>query len=123
MFGLTYTETVKLRRPVKGTLGVDGSTQYEKPVHADDASDVEVRCKIQERGRVTLDARQTSIRTDATLLYQPTELVKIQTGDFVVRADGAAYEVVGIEAMIAPWGGPPYARVDLVKTAKGVLHG
>jgi hypothetical protein len=116
MFSATYTDLVKIRRPKKTGLSVDGSPAYGQLKHPDDETPVEVRCKIEQRGRLTVDARQASIRTDATLLYSPEGEAKIRDGDFVIRGTDV-YQVVGIESMRAPWGGGTYSRVDLVKSS------
>jgi hypothetical protein len=119
VFAATYTDLARIRRPKKEGLGVDGRPVYGQLKHADDESVIEVRCKIEQRGRLTVDARQANIRTDATLLYSPEGEAKIQDGDFVVHGQ-AVYQVIGIETIRAPWGGLSYSRVDLVKSSLDV---
>jgi hypothetical protein len=122
MFSATYTKEAQLWRPQKGTLGVTGESARAKLIHEDDETPVIIRCKLEERGRVTIDARQRQVRTDATLLYSPEGKARIEDGDIVV-CEGAAYEVVGTETMRGPWGGATYSRVDLVKSALPVEGG
>jgi hypothetical protein len=117
MFGITETETVTIRRAVAGTLPVNGRPEYAQVFNPDDHTAVLVSCKVAERGRITIDARQRQIKTDATLIYGPEGLATLQDNDIVVRSGGRAYEVVGIETLAGAWGTPPRSRVDLVKTA------
>lgn len=126
MFGLTYTEEVTIRRAVAGSLGVGGRPEYAQLLHEDDETAVRIVCKVQERGRTTIDARQRQIKTDATLLYTPSGVATLKDSDIVVRNSHLAYEVVGIETLSGQWGTPAGSRVDLVKTAlpvKGDRHG
>lgn len=123
MFGTTYKESVTIRRAAAGTLGVSGRPEYEKVLHEDDQTPVAIVCKIQERGRITIDARQRQIKTDATLLYCPAGLAILLDNDIVVRADGRAYQIVGIETLTGQWGGAAESRVDLVKTTIAVPGG
>jgi hypothetical protein len=122
MFSATYTDLVTIRRPKKTGLGVTGRPEFGALVNADDETAIVVRCRIEERGRLTVDARQAQIRTDATLLYTPEGDARIQDGDFIVRGQGV-YQVVGIELVRAPWGGGFYGRVDLVKSSLDVFGG
>jgi hypothetical protein len=120
MFGITETEEVTIRRAVAGTLPVNGRPEYSQVLHADDQTAVRISCKIQEKGRLTIDARQRQIKTDATLLYMPTLRATLLLHDIIVRAGDSAYEVVGIETLSGAWGCPSRSRVDLVKTAMPV---
>ncbi len=122
MFGLTYTEEVTIRRAVQGSLGVAGRSQYAQVLHEDDETAVRLVCKIQERGRITIDSNKRQIKTDATLLYSPAGVSVLQDSDIVVRNGHIAYEVVGIETLNGQWGTPAGCRVDLVKTALPVLE-
>jgi len=117
MFGFDFDEAVTIRRPKKGTLGIGGRPDYEQLLNADDESSVRVMCRVEEKGRITVDARQREIKTDATLIYSPEGRATIQNGDLVVRAGNRAYEVVGIETVKDQWGTAFESRVDLVKTA------
>lgn len=123
MFGTTYTEEVTVRRVKPASMGVSGRPEYEVLRNADDDTPVVLRCLVQQRGRVTIDAQQRQIRTDATLLYMPEGVATLRDSDFVVRADGSAYEVVGLETLHGQWGGPAESRVDLVRTAIPVKGG
>lgn len=123
MFGLTYTEQVTIRRPKAGTLSIGGRTEYEQVKNEGDETPVRIACKIQERGKVTLNAKQTTIKTDATMLYSPARAAVLKDGDIVVRKDGRAYEIVGMETTAGPWGGTLCSRVDLVKTQLQVPGG
>lgn len=123
MFGYDYDEAVTIRRPKKGTLGIGGRPDYEQILASDDESAVRILCRVEERGRITIDARQKEIKTDATLLYCPSLIATIETGDLIVRSGLRAYEVVGVETLKDQWGQLREARVDLVKTAIGVKEG
>lgn len=121
MFGFDYDEAVTIRRPKKGTLGIGGTpTEFEQVLHPEDESSVRVLCRVEERGRVTVDARQKEIKTDATLIYTPDGRATIQNGDLIVRSGSRAYEVVGVETVKDQWGTLYESRVDLVKTAVAV---
>jgi len=121
MFGFHYDEAVTIRRPKKGTLGVGGRPEYEQPINLDDESSVRILCLIEERGRVTIDARQREIKTDATMIYSPTAKATVQDGDLIVRSGSRVYEVVGIETVRDQWdSAASESRVDLVKSAYAV---
>jgi len=120
MFGFDYDETVTIRRPKKGTLNVGGRPEFDQPIYTDDESSVRVLCRIEERGRITIDERKREIKTDATLLYSPKGQATIEKGDLVVRSGLLAYEVIGIETLKDQWGQGSESRVDLVKTAMAV---
>jgi hypothetical protein len=122
MLSLTFTETVTIRRQKPATMGASGRPDFVQVLQDGDETAVRLTCKIQERGRITIDARQRQIKTDATLLYCPTGKATLQDNDIVVRSGGRAYEVVGIETLLGQWGGPSCSRVDLVKTALPVTE-
>lgn len=117
MFGFTYTERVQIRRLRRGSMGASGRPEYDLVKTQGDDAPLEIPCRIEERGRVTIDARQRQVRTDATMLYRPQGAQTLEAEDVVLRAGGAAYEVVGIETVKLPLTAEPYSRVDLVKTA------
>jgi hypothetical protein len=120
MFGFDYDEAVTVRRPKKGTLNLGGRPEMAQLLHSDDESAVRVMCRIEERGRITIDARQRDIKTDATLIYSPDGLAAIEKDDIIVRSGHRTYEVVGIETVKDQWGVAFESRVDLVKTAIAV---
>lgn len=108
-------QLVTLRRPKLGSRSVSGKAEYDYVLAADETQ-VKVRCRIELRGRRTIDTRGAEIRTDAQMLYRQTGQPVVLIEDVVVTKDGRAWRVVAVDEQQMLFGGTTYGRIDLVKT-------
>ena len=117
MFDTIYSDTVTLRRPKVGSLGVNGQPELEAVLDTD-GTELVLRCRFESKGRKTIDNRGAEIRTDATLLYRISPTPVLQLEDFVVRKDRTGWKVVDIETQSILFGGAEYGRAGLMKTER-----
>ena len=115
MFDVLYRDTVTIRRPKVGSLGVAGQPELER-VLAVDETELVLKCRFESKGRKTIDNRGAEIKTDATLLFRVIGKPALQLEDYVVRPDRTGWRVVDIEEQSALFGGSTYARAGLMRT-------
>lgn len=115
MLDALYNESVTLRRPKAGTLRGSGYATMEQLLDATEAA-VRIQCLLQARRRRTVNAAGSTLDVDAQLLYRVVNGIDAREGDFIVRADGTAWEVVGGETQRMLAGSALYGRADLKRT-------
>ena len=115
MLDLLMNQTVTLRRAKPGGLSLEGKIELAYVVDVDETQ-LELRCRIEGRGRRILDPRGVEIKSDAQMSYRVTGKPALKLEDVVVTKDGLAWRVVGLEEQEQMFGGAKYGRADLMRT-------
>ena len=115
MLDALMNQTVTLRRAKPGGIDVNGRVELAYVVDVDETQ-MELRCRIEARGRRILDQRGVEIKADAQMSYRVTGKPALKLEDVVVTKDGQAWRVVSLEEQEQMFGGAKYGRADLMRT-------